>query len=142
MDKERELELELIKCQAKVELLMEMIAKGGVSPKRQISDDAYASWCGMTKKQHGASQMLVRGATNQEIADRFGVELSTAKVYVRGVMGHFGIRTRTALAAKLRDAIGRVGDEEYMNVTGIPKDWDFRGGDMRFFGGDGDAEDS
>ena len=36
----------------------------------------------MTSKQHASMQMLLRGADNNEIGERFNVSPNTAKVYV------------------------------------------------------------
>jgi DNA-binding CsgD family transcriptional regulator len=78
----------------------------------------------MSPKQHAALQMVLRGATNADIAERFGVTESTAKVYVRSIMGHVGARTRAQIVAKMLNAFNDMGESDYQIIAGIPKDWD------------------
>lgn len=52
---------------------------------------------GLTPKQHATLQMLMRGASNAEIAERLNVEESTAKVHVRALAKKFGVRRRSQI---------------------------------------------
>lgn len=80
---------------------------------------------GMSVKQHAALQMVVRGASNQEIADRFGVSVNTAKVYLRSLAKRLGVTLRTQIAVKALPVMRALSDEEYRAVArGLPKDWD------------------
>jgi DNA-binding CsgD family transcriptional regulator len=79
----------------------------------------------LTTKQHAALQMLVRGASNDEIARRFGVSVNTAKVYVRGLFAKFEVNTRSALAAKTVAALAGTDDQTYRALSGgLPSAWD------------------
>lgn len=79
----------------------------------------------MSVKQHAVSQMIIRGASNQEIARRFGVSDNTAKVYLRSLAKKLGVRMRTQIAFKLLPVLQDMGAREYKNIAkGLPKDWD------------------
>jgi DNA-binding NarL/FixJ family response regulator len=78
-----------------------------------------------TTKQHACLQMLLRGAGNQEIADRFGVTDNTAKVYVRSIAAKLKVQTRSQIVIALLDAFHAIDDATYRLLTGgLPKDWD------------------
>jgi DNA-binding CsgD family transcriptional regulator len=78
----------------------------------------------LTTKQHAAFQMLVGGASNKAIADRFGVTENTAKVYVRGIANKLKVRTRAEIVMRLWGAFRAVDDESYRMMSGgLPKDW-------------------
>ena len=80
---------------------------------------------GMSVKQHAALQMVVRGASNQEIADRFGVSVNTAKVYLRSISKRLGVTLRTQVAVKVLPVLRALSDEEYRELAkGLPKGWD------------------
>jgi DNA-binding CsgD family transcriptional regulator len=79
----------------------------------------------MTMKQHATVQMILRGASNQEIADRFGVSVNTAKVYLRSIAKKLGVQMRTQIAVKLLPVMQGMGEADYREVSkGLPKDWD------------------
>jgi len=78
-----------------------------------------------TTKQHVALQMLMRGADNQEIADRMGVSINTAKVHVRGMFRKLNVNSRAQLIHRLHKEFDEIDDNGYMMMTGgLPKDWD------------------
>lgn len=78
----------------------------------------------LTTKQHAALQMMVAGAGNREIAERFGVTENTAKVYVRGIANKAKVKTRSEIVLKLWPAFRAVDDETYRMMSGgLPKDW-------------------
>jgi DNA-binding CsgD family transcriptional regulator len=78
----------------------------------------------LTTKQHAAFQMLVGGASNKAIAERFGVTENTAKVYVRGIANKVKVRTRAEIVMRLWGAFRAVDDESYRMMSGgLPKDW-------------------
>jgi DNA-binding CsgD family transcriptional regulator len=80
---------------------------------------------GMSMKQHAALQMVVRGASNQEIADRFGVSVNTAKVYLRSISKRLGVSLRTQVAVKVLPVMRALGEEDYRALArGLPKNWD------------------
>ncbi len=79
----------------------------------------------LTTKQHAALQMLLRGADNNEIAERFNVSPNTSKVYVRSVAKKLGVNTRAQIVVKLLDTFNDFDDNSYRMLTGgLPKDWD------------------
>jgi DNA-binding CsgD family transcriptional regulator len=78
----------------------------------------------LTTKQHAAFQMLLAGASNRDIARRFGVTENTAKVYVRGIASKIKVRTRSEIVMRLWSAFRAVDDETYRMMSGgLPKDW-------------------
>ena len=80
---------------------------------------------GMSVKQHAALQMVVRGASNQEIADRFGVSVNTAKVYLRSLAKRLGVTLRTQIAVRVLPVMRALSEEEYRALArGLPKNWD------------------
>lgn len=84
----------------------------------------------MTTKQHATLQMLLRGASNREIAERFGVTTNTAKVFVRALFPKFGTNTRAGIVMRAAPSFERIDNADYMRASGgLPKDWDalFRG---------------
>lgn len=95
-------------------------------------DDVKERFSGMSPRHHAAMQMLMRGADNKEIGDRFGVGESGAKTYVWGLYQKLGLtksvgHNKRALAVGLVKAtFDAIDDEEYVRLAGIPKDWDAR----------------
>lgn len=80
---------------------------------------------GMTMKQHAVLQMLLRGAGNQEVADRFGVSVNTSKVYVRSIAKKLGTHTRTETVVIAMPVMQEMTDTEYaVMARGLPRDWD------------------
>ena len=78
-----------------------------------------------TTKQQVALQMLLRGADNQEIADRMGVTINTAKVHVRGIAKKLGVSTRSQIIWKIHKEMIDIDENGYMMLSGgLPKDWD------------------
>lgn len=78
-----------------------------------------------TTKQHVAYQMLLRGADNQEISERMGVSINTAKVHVRGMFKKVGVNSRAQLIYRTSKEFEEIDDNGYMMMTGgLPKDWD------------------
>jgi DNA-binding CsgD family transcriptional regulator len=79
----------------------------------------------LTTKQHAALQMLLRGASNAEIAERFGVTVNTAKVYVRSLFAKFGVHNRASVVVVAKARFDATNPEEYMRWSGgLPKTWD------------------
>jgi DNA-binding CsgD family transcriptional regulator len=98
---------------------------GGGGGLASVDTDVLGRLRGMSMKQHGTLQMVLRGASNQEIADRFGVSVNTAKVYVRSIAGRLGVHLRTQIVATAVQAIRDMPDAEYRKISrGLPKDWD------------------
>lgn len=52
----------------------------------------------LTDKQKQVCDMLVRGASNKQIAQEMGVAINTVKMYLLTIMKKFGVKNRTELA--------------------------------------------
>lgn len=79
----------------------------------------------MTCKQHASLQMLLRGADNNEIGERFNVSPNTAKVYVRSIAKKLKVNSRAQIVVKLLDLFNDTEDNAYLVMSGgLPKDWD------------------
>lgn len=79
----------------------------------------------MTTKQHAALQMVLRGAGNPEIAERFGVSVNTAKVYVRGLFKKFDVNSRAGIVLQAKTPFDLAEGTDYVRMSGgLPKDWD------------------
>lgn len=78
----------------------------------------------MTPKMHGALQIVLAGGSNADIAERFDVTESTAKVYVRSVALKVGVKTRSEIVGKVMKTFEQLTDQEYMEMSGgVPKTW-------------------
>ena len=79
----------------------------------------------MTVKQHAVLQMLLRGATNLEIAERFDVTDNTAKVYVRTIAKKLDVNTRAQIVMRTLTPFNAIDNNSYMLLAhGLPKTWD------------------
>ena len=91
------------------------------APTKVEHDDLHK----FTPKQHVALQMLLNGASNQDIADRMKVGLNTAKVHVRGIAKKLGVNSRTQIILRMQSQFEAVDDSQYRLMTGgLPKNWD------------------
>ena len=101
-------------------------------PKKPVADvpdivaqDVMHMLHNWTVKQHVCLQMLLRSASNEEIAGRMRVTTNTAKVHVRTLMKKLGVNSRSEIVAKCLVAFNEVSADTYMMMTGgLPKDWD------------------
>jgi two-component system vancomycin resistance associated response regulator VraR len=57
-----------------------------------------------TERELEVLRLLVEGERDQDIAERLGITLRTVKMHVQNMMDKTGIRNRTALAVRVRDA--------------------------------------
>ena len=88
-------------------------------------DDATHLLHGWTIKQHVCLQMLLRSASNEEIAERMNVTVNTAKVHVRTLMKKLKVSSRASIVAKCLIPFKEVDPDTYIRMTrGLPKDWD------------------
>jgi LuxR family transcriptional regulator, maltose regulon positive regulatory protein len=55
----------------------------------------------LTRRENEVADLLIRGLTNQEIADRLFISPATAKVHVRHVYEKLGVKNRASAIAKL-----------------------------------------
>lgn len=127
-DKSGEIAQALVRIETKLDVIIEaMLGRIGTARDARVvvSQDDVKLLQSMTTKQHATAQMLLRGATNAEIADRLGVTENTAKVHVRLLARKLKVRTRGQIMTRLMPVFEGVGDEEYKGLSGgLPKDWD------------------
>ena len=57
-----------------------------------------------TERELEVLRLLVEGERDQDIAERLNITLRTVKMHVQNMMDKTGIRNRTALAVRVRDA--------------------------------------
>ena len=57
-----------------------------------------------TESELKVLRLVVAGERDQDIADELGVSINTARTHLRVMMDKTGIRSRTALAVRVRDA--------------------------------------
>ena len=89
------------------------------------SNDATHLLHGWTIKQHVCLQMLLRSASNEEIAERMKVTVNTSKVHVRTLMKKLKVSSRASIVAKCLIPFNEVNEDTYLRMTrGLPKDWD------------------
>lgn len=112
----------LARLEGKVDALLMGGAKMSVSSERPAAASVSRLRL-LTRRQHGALQLLLLGCSNMEIAQRFGVTENTAKVYVRGVAGKLGVTSRAQIVALALPEIQGMSASEYHAMAGIPKDW-------------------
>lgn len=121
------LEARVAALEAQVELLAKMLGRppaneGGLNGAQRLMRE-------LTMKEHAVMQMLAKGASNAEIAARLGVGENTAKGFVhsifrkaRRVTGDM-VYSRVQVAALADVMLREVGDEEYLEATGLEKTW-------------------
>lgn len=96
---------------------MSLGLRGGAAPPPPLPP--------MTTKQHATLQMLMRGASNREIAERLGVTVNTAKVHVRSLFAKFGVKTRAGIVVRASPTLERMDNAAYVLASGgLPIDWD------------------
>lgn len=78
----------------------------------------------LTAKQHIVLQMLFTGATNVAIANRLGVEVSTAKTHVRSLARRYKCDNRSMLCLRASTEFEAIEEATYKRVAyGVPKNW-------------------
>ena len=105
-------------------LIRLMTSEREIVEEKKLFSEVVIALRTMTLKQHAALQMLLAGASNEEIADRFGVSVNTAKVYVRSIAAKLGVNARTQIVIKAMPALDAMSDDEYVSLSkGLPRDW-------------------
>lgn len=66
------------------------------------TSDAYDLFAKLTPREQEVAQLIADGLTNDQIADRLVISEKTAKTHVTRILKKFGVRQRSAVAAKLR----------------------------------------
>lgn len=62
---------------------------------------------GLTARQRQVMELLGEGLSNNDICDRLGLNLSTVKAHVSGVLRALGADSRTQAALKIRELLGK-----------------------------------
>lgn len=62
---------------------------------------------GLTRRQREVMDLLGEGLSNAEICERMGLNLSTVKAHVSGVLRALGVDSRTQAALRIREVLGR-----------------------------------
>ena len=57
-----------------------------------------------TEKELEVLRLIVAGDRDQEIAEKLGISVNTVKTHLRAMMDKTGLRSRTSLAVRVRDA--------------------------------------
>lgn len=99
----------------------------GSSLQVTTNDDDYqtrTALFGMSPRMHAALQMIIRGASNREIAERFGTDENSIKVTVYAVLRKLGVSKRGVAAMRAKPVIDNMSHEQYLALATIPKDWD------------------
>lgn len=61
----------------------------------------------LTRRQREVMELLGEGLSNAEICERLGLNLSTVKAHVSGVLRALGVDSRTQAALRIREVLGR-----------------------------------
>lgn len=116
---------QLERIEWKLDQLLAHLLKAQDDPKDDAANRLKVDMPRLTTKQHAALQMLLRGADNYEIAERFNVSPNTAKIYVRGIAKKLDVSTRAQIVVRLLDTFNELDEATYRALTGgLPKDWD------------------
>jgi len=100
-------------------------SRGEVTGGQTVAPSTHHPMPQLTTKQHAALQMLMRGASNLEIAQRFGVSENTAKVHVRTIAKKLSVNTRAQIVMKMMPVLSTADDNSYRLASGgLPLDWD------------------
>jgi DNA-binding CsgD family transcriptional regulator len=79
----------------------------------------------LTTKQHATLQMLRRGCTNREIAERLLVSENTIKGNIKAIAKHYDVRTRTQVLLATSKEFDDTPEDAYIIMSGgLPKGWD------------------
>lgn len=117
----------LARIETKLDLILMSVLGRTTQPHESLADGDTARdfFRQFTPKQNAALQMLMRGASNQEIAERMGVSVNTAKVHVRSIAAKLDVKSRASIAVVANRHWQEIDDEEYRLASGgLPKDWD------------------
>lgn len=120
-----QLGLALLQSLARVEMKLDALLNAKAIPQGGLTEIDKQLLRDMTPKQHATAQMIMRGASNAEIAERLGVTENTAKVHVRLLAKKLGVRNRAQIVSRLQPLFRGVNGDEYRAASGgLPLDWD------------------
>jgi DNA-binding CsgD family transcriptional regulator len=101
--------------QSMVAILIERNPEGSVDISQCM--DAYH----LTQREREAVELLMRGMTSKEIAERMNISPNTVKALLRVVMIKTGVSTRTGILGKL---FHQLGAGTNLLAVGRPSNWD------------------
>jgi DNA-binding CsgD family transcriptional regulator len=120
----------LVRIEAKLDVLISALLGRAERDERaglagEAGEVAQAFFRQFTTKQNAALQMLMRGASNDDIAERLGVTDNTAKVHVRSIAKKLDVHNRAVIALRAMPHWQAIDGEAYRMLSGgLPKDWD------------------
>ena len=132
---EKDMELRIFKLETQLEQLertvMSLVAGREPAVVRQIDDydrvlDALKN---LTPKRHATLLMLMAGASDEEIAARFGVQLVGVKGTKNGIRKILGdelgekIKKTDIAVKKFKAVINTLEEDEYERISGLTIDW-------------------
>ncbi len=89
---------------AYVQTLLRSFARATAHPPRSPSEDTLLLLSPLTPQERRVLHLLAEGATNQDIADRLVIQLSTAKKHVANILSKLGAENRTQAIARARES--------------------------------------
>ncbi len=87
-----------------VQTLLRSFARATAHPPRTPSEEAALPLSPLTPQERRVLHLLAEGATNQDIADRLVIQLSTAKKHVATILSKLGAENRTQAVVRAREA--------------------------------------
>lgn len=112
----RELEQEIMRLEAQVELLTDLLRASGLSATPTVHAATF------TPKQHAVIQMIHEGWDTNAMAEKMMTSTATIKGHIASLMNYLGVRRRDALIDLTREML--KGDpQEYKRHARIPVNW-------------------
>ena len=90
---------------------------------------------GLTRNQHATLQMIMNNASDEKIASRFNISVSSAKSRALQIRKRLSkaldvdVRNRMQLVKIAEDAFANMDEERYFHISGFHKDWDAKWSD-------------
>ena len=75
------------------------------APSRFILDTAQLERLGISKREHEVLELMARGLTNQEIADKLFVSVNTVKTHTANLFSKLDVRRRTQAIQKGKELL-------------------------------------
>ena len=120
------LDAELRSTLARIEAKLDMLLNNPSSQQSTASSNTdIVLLASFTTKQHAIIQMLMRDATNDEIASRLRVAPNTIKTHIAMIARKLGVQRRAAIITTIAPIYERISASAYVEASGgLPKNWD------------------